>query len=129
MKIKLTANSVGQEQVQVELEEVCEIGELGNVIRAFKQVLGSTNRASSSAAMPTDNRAPRSPRQVPMRPAGDFVPASDGQLKALWAAAANAGRQFEDVCQEYNVNPERISKKEAWRMTQDLNEETGYSQE
>ena len=129
MKVRLTTSAAGQDGMQVELEEVCEVSELANVMKAFRQVLGASSRVSSSAAMPPDNRMPRSPRQTPTRPDGDFVPASEGQLKALWAAATNAGKTVEEVCQKYGVDPECISRSDAWRMTRDLNEETGYSQD
>ena len=59
MKVKLTANDVGSEPVQLELEECCEINEIGRILYAFKQGVDSWDREQSRTAMPTTNRPPQ----------------------------------------------------------------------
>lgn len=129
MKIKLTANGVGSEPVQLELEECCEVNEVGRLLHAFKQVVDSWDREHSRTSMPTNNRPPQMTQRPPRRSDGDFVPASEEALNALWGAAHTAHTDVESVCREYGVDPNRISKSDAWRMTRDLNEKTGYSRD
>ena len=69
------------------------------------------------------------------KPAAAMIPndgvemASEDAKRALWAAAQNNGTDIETVCRQYNVDPNRISKHDCWRMTQDLNAKTGYGKE
>ena len=128
MKIKLIANGVGSEPVQLELEECCEVNEVGRLLQAFKQAVDSWNREQSRIAMP-NNRPPQITQRPPRRSDGDFVPASEEALNALWGAAHTANTDVESVCRECGVDPNRISKSDAWRMTRDLNKKTGYSQD
>ncbi len=62
-------------------------------------------------------------------PSGDAEMASDEARTALWAAAKSNGTDVESVCKEYGVDPNHISKRDCWRMTQDLNEKTGYGKD
>ena len=49
-------------------------------------------------------------------------------MKALYGACASNGTDVETVCGEYGVDPEHISKRDCMRMTNDLNERSGYKQ-
>ena len=64
-----------------------------------------------------------------MIPSDGVEMASEDAKRALWAAAQNNGTDIETVCRQYNVNPDHISKRDCWRMTQDLNAKTGYGKE
>jgi len=64
--------------------------------------------------------------ELPPQPTGDFMPASEQALKALYAAALSNGSSVERVCREYGVDPAHISKTECWEMTTELNQKSGY---
>ena len=57
---------------------------------------------------------------------GDTELASEEAMRALWAAAHNNGKDIESVCRENGVDPKRISKRDCWRMINDLNKRSGY---
>ena len=55
-----------------------------------------------------------------------LTPASEAAIKALWGAAKSNGTDLETVCMEYNVDPERISRSDCWKMTHELNKQSDY---
>lgn len=120
MKIKVVVENVGPNHARVELEETCGAGGLRSLLdevgREFENF--SAKRTAAANAVPAND----------WRREDDSIPASEAALKALYAAAMNDGRNVESVCREYGVDPDHISKKECWRMTQDLNKRSGYGQ-
>ena len=80
-----------------------------------------------------NHQSSRSSREVKiataMNPNDSVEMASEEAKTALWAAARNNGTDIETVCRQYNVDPNHISKRDCWRMTQDLNAKTGYGKE
>ena len=119
MKIKVVVENVGPNHARVELEETCGAGGLRNLLdevgREFENF--SVKRSATANAASANGQ----------RREDDFTPASEAALKALRAAAMKDGRDVESVCREYGVDPNRISKRECWQMTQELNARSGYS--
>ena len=119
MKIKVIVEDVGEKHATVEIEENCEMEQMEKLLQ---KVCRGLNRVSAG----TQETQKASYTAVPQVRGNDFTPASEGALKALGYAARRNGSDVETVCREYRVDPNRISKKECWQMTHDLNEQSGY---
>jgi len=117
MKIKLIVNGVGANNAQMEIEETCDLSELKTVMEKVESAIGNLEHT------PTPQRAQQDGNQERDR---NFIPASEKALKALFGACVSNRTDVETVCREYGVNPEHISKRDCMRMTNDLNERSGY---
>ena len=120
MKIKLIVNGIGTNNAQMEIEETCELSELKTVMEKVESALGNLDVHTRMS-----QRAQHAGNQERGR---NFTPASERALKALYGACASNGTDVETVCREYGVDPEHISKRDCMRMTNDLNERSGYKQ-
>lgn len=120
MKIKLIVNGIGANNAQMEIEETCELSELKTVMEKVESALGNLD-----VHAPTPQGTQHAGNQ---ERSGNFTPASEAALKALFAASVSNGTDVETVCREYGVDPEHISKRDCMRMTNDLNERSGYKQ-
>ena len=118
MKIKLIVNGIGANNAQMEIEETCELSELKTVMEKVESALGKLDVHAQ-----TPQRTQHTGNQERGR---NFIPASERALKALYGACASNGTDVETVCREYGVDPEHISKRDCMRMTNDLNERSGY---
>ena len=118
MKIKLIVNGIGANNAQVEIEETCELSELKTVMEKVESALGNLD-----VHAPTPQRTQHTGNQ---EKDGNFTPASERALKALYGACVSNMTDVETVCREYGVDPEHISKRECMRMTNDLNKRSGY---
>lgn len=138
MKISIEIPDVGPEHIRWSLEEYCEIGNAKRILATMQQTV-ETLTACANSAVPSDNKhngsvkshaATRSSvEQPPASSTKNFIPASDDAMRALYAAAQSNGTDIPSVCKEYDVDPNRISKQDCWRMTQDLNAKTGYGKD
>ena len=118
MKIKLIVNGIGANNAQMEIEETCELSELKTVMEKVESALGNLDIHTR-----TQQRTKHAGNQERGR---NFIPASEKALKALFGACVSNRTDVETVCREYGVNPEHISKRDCMRMTNDLNERSGY---
>lgn len=119
MKIKLIVNGIGASNAQMEIEETCELSELKTVVEKVERVLGNLEHTS------TPQRTQHAGNQ---ERGGNFTPASERALKALYGACVSNMTDVETVCREYGVDPDHISKRDCMRMTNDLNKKSGYGQ-
>lgn len=119
MKIKVVMEDVGFNHAKVEIEENCGIEELRTLM----------DRINCELTKQTGANSRRTCKNGDVRKSNfntDPKPASQEALNALRGAAWSNGTNIESVCREYGIDPEHISKKECWEMTQDLNERSGY---
>ena len=135
MEIKINFGNVGTHNAQIELAESFDRKDLDAVLdkvkRTAMELIDLTDRAKVSVDNTpkaefkhTSKSATRT--ELPPQPTGDFMPASEQALKALYGAAMSNGSSVERVCREYGVDPNRISKEECREMTTDLNHKSGY---
>ena len=118
MKLKLIVNGIGANNAQVEIEETCELSELKTVVEKVESALGNLDVHAR-----TPQRTQHAGNQ---ERGGNFTPASERALKALYGACVSNRTDVETVCRKYGVDPEHISKRDCMRMTNDLNERSGY---
>ena len=153
MKTKfIMEDVVGEKHVRLEMEDECAPEEVGKWLETLSRSLksGPFELSSPNVRQLTDMEKPASGQiidackssantgsrvpankqiihaRTPAAKMQGFTPASEPAIKALWGAARNNGTDLETVCMEYNVDPERISKSDCWRMTQELNKLSGY---
>ena len=117
MKIKVIVENVGANHARLEMEDDCEMNGIGRLLEKL-------NRELSGGHAPDSSFTEVNPAMLNRK--GGAEPASEGAIRALWAAAKNNGKDVESVCREYSVDPKNISKRDCWRMTQDLNNRSGY---
>ena len=118
MKLKLIVSGIGANNAQMEIEETCELSELKTVVEKVESALGNLD---------VHTRTPQRTKHAGNQErGGTFIPASEPALKAFFGACVSNRTDVETVCREYGVDPNHISKRDCWRMTQDLNENTGY---
>ena len=118
MKVKITVEGVGVNQARVEVEENCEPGGLK---RLLNEVESEFAKLASTQPSVAENHRVGTPASE-----GGFIPASEEAKRALWGAAMSNGTDLETVCREFGVDPNHISKHDCWRMTQELNNRSGY---
>lgn len=118
MKIKLIVNGIGANNAQMEIEETCELSELKTVVEKVERAL-----VNLDVHAPTPQGTQHAGNQESR---GNFTPASERALKALYGACVSNRTDVETVCREYGVDPEHISKRDCMCMTNDLNERSGY---
>ena len=118
MKIKLIVNGIGANNAQIEIEETCELSELKTVVEKVERAL-----VNLDVHAPTPQGTQHAGNQESR---GNFTPASERALKALYGACVSNRTDVETVCRKYGVDPEHISKRDCMRMTNDLNERSGY---
>lgn len=118
MKIRAFIENAGANHARLEIEDDCEVGGLGQWLEKISSGLSvnHTSQAPTCTVKPVTVAPPN----------GDAEVASNEAKTALWAAAKSNGTDVESVCKEYGVDPNHISKRDCWRMTQNLNEKTGY---
>jgi len=120
MKIKVIVEDVGFNHAKVEIEENCGIEELKTMMDRINHELArqsepANQRSCTKGQVRESNFNPPTPE-----------PASKNALKALWGAAKSNGTNIESACRKFGVDPEHISKKDCWKMTNALNERSGY---
>ena len=118
MKIKVVVENVGPNHARVELEETYEAGGLK---RLLNEVESEFAKLASTPPSVAENHRIGTPASE-----GGFIPASEAAQRALWAAAKTNKTDQETVCREFGVDPNRISRYDCWRMTQELNNRSGY---
>ena len=119
MDVKLVVENVGPNHTRMELEETCELGALKSLLNEVADVIDEFAKSPSAAG---------NARVGGQAAEEEFVPPSEGAMKALWGACMRNGTDIETVCREYGYDSNHISKYECWRMTHDLNERSGYGQ-
>ena len=145
---------VGEKHVRLEVEDECAPEEVGKWLETLSRNLksGPFELSSPNVRQLTDMEKPASGQVIDVCKSGantgsrvpankqimyartpaakvqdqGFTPASEAAIKALWGAAKSNGTDLETVCMEYNVDPERISKSDCWKMTHELNKQSGY---
>ena len=120
MKLKLIVNGIGANNAQVEIEETCELSELKTVVEKVERAL-----VNLDVHAPTPQGTQHAGNQESR---GNFTPASERALKALYGACVSNRTDVETVCLKYGFNPKHISKQECWKMTNELNKRSGYGQ-
>ena len=118
MKIKLIVNGIGANNAQMEIEETCELSELKMVVEKVESAIGNLEHTPTPQGIQHAGNQEKD---------GKFTPASERALKALYGACVSNRTDVETVCREYGVDPEHISKRDCMRMTNDLNERSGYA--
>ena len=121
MKIRAFIENAGANHARLEIEDDCEVGGLRQWLEKINSGL-SVNHASKAPTCVVK------PVTVATQN-GDTEMASEEARTALWAAAKSNGTDVESVCKEYGVDPNHISKRDCWRMTQNLNAKTGYGKD
>ena len=119
MKVKIFVEDVGANHATLEIEGNCAMNGLEKLLNGINR-----ERAGVTAKKPTFPERPHLDNWPRM--ADGFIPASKRAKNALWGAAMTNGTTVEEVCREYGVDPDNISKDECQQMTQDLNERSGY---
>ena len=117
MKIKLIVNGIGANNAQMEIEETCELSELKTVMEKVESAIGNLEHT------PTPQETQHTGNQERN---GNFTPASEQALKALFGACMSNRTDVETECRKYGVDPNHISKRDCMRMTNDLNKKSGY---
>ena len=123
MKIKVIVEDVGFNHAKVEIEENCGIEELRTLMDRINCEL--TNQTGANPRRTFTNGQERKRKN---NYNSHLKPPSHDALEALRAAAMFNGTDIESVCRDYDVDPKQISSGECWKMTNDLNERSGYSQ-
>ena len=120
MKVKIFVEDVGANHATLEIEGNC-------AMNGLERLLNGINRehAGVTAKKPI---VPEHPHLDDWPRMDDgFIPASKRAKNALWGAAMTNGTTVEKVCREYGVDPDAISQKDCWQITQDLNKRSGYN--
>ena len=119
MKVKIFVEDVGANHATLEIEGNC-------AMNGLERLLNGINRehAGVTAKKPTFPERPHLDDWPKLN--NGFIPASKRAKNALWGAAMTNGTTVEKVCRKYGVDPDNISPKDCWQMTQDLNERSGY---
>ena len=117
MKIKVVMNNVGSNHARLEIEDDCEVNGIRSLLENINRELpgGYASHLTLTKISPTmlnKNGVKESP--------------SEAAMGALRAAAHYNGTDVESVCREYGIDPKNISKQDCRRITQDLNERSGY---
>ena len=103
--------------MRLEMEDDCEVNGIGRLLEKL-------NRELSGGHVPDSSFTEINPAMQNRN--GGTGSTSEEAMRALWAAAHNNGKDIESVCREYGVDPKRISKRDCWQMTQELNKRSGY---
>ena len=120
MKVKFTIGNIGDIHAQLEVEDECDVSGIGPMWKQIKSELGGDRASTTPFAKTNPATKQRNTNSNPEM-------ASEEALRALWGAAMRNGMEVENVCHGYGVDPNHISKRECWQMTQDLNERSGYN--
>ena len=119
MKVKFTIGNIGDIHAQLEVEDECDVNGIVPLLKQIKSELEGDCASTTPFAKTNPATKQRNTNSNPEM-------ASEAALRALWGAAMRNGMDFENVCQEYGVDPNYISKRECWQMTNDLNKKSGY---
>ena len=119
MKDKFTIGNIGDIHAQLEVEDECDVSGIVPLWKQIKSELGGDRASTTPFAKTSPATKQRNTNSNPEM-------ASEEALRALWGAAMRNGMDVENVCRGYGVDPNHISKRECWQMTQYLNERSGY---
>lgn len=120
MKVKIIVEEVGANHARIEIEDNCEAGDIGQLLKKINSELGG-DPASDTSLSEVNPEVIMSKNSTPAM-------ASEGAIRALWGAAKSNGTDINTVCREYGVDPKGISRRDCWRMTDALNKKSGYGQ-
>lgn len=121
------AKGIGQKKGSVMMEKSGDIDDAQILFELFIHSVGSMIK-DDSQVIPPNAPTPPSPKQK-FVPPKDFVPATEGQFKALRGVAKRMDKTVEEICRHYGFdNPSQLSKEDARDIISELNDQTGFSE-